>query len=256
MKNKALILLAFSFIFLTNSCKKKNNDDDEQAPTSFTQKVIIEEYTGEWCGYCPDGARILREIKTNNPNKVYPISYHIGDSFQESAGQYYDNLFNQYGYPGGVVQRSSMAGTRSQWDSKATQELTKTPKAGLKIESSLDGDNLNITVKFAGTEDFDSKLSLMIIENDVPESSPGAQSGAAAGYLNPDMFRAVLSDQAGDNVSVKSGEINEKTYSTSISGMNKSKVYIVAFLHNDINGQDKYVLNAQQVKAGSTQDFD
>ncbi len=254
MKKRTLLLLALSFVFLTNSCKKKK--EEEQAPTSFTQKVVIEEYTGEWCGYCPDGANILRQIKADNPNKAFPISYHIGDSFEKPAGSYYDNIFNQYGYPGGVVQRSSMAGSRSQWSSKTTQELAKTPKAGLKIESSLDGDNLNVTVKFAGTEDFDSKLSLMIIEDDVPESSPGAQSGAPSGYLNPDMFRAVLSDKVGDPVSVKNGEIGEKTYSTNLSGMNKSKVYVVAFLHNDITGQDKYIINAQQAKAGSTQDFD
>ena len=40
-------------------------------PYSFTKKVLIEEFTGAWCGYCPDGAhRLENTINANNGNVI------------------------------------------------------------------------------------------------------------------------------------------------------------------------------------------
>ncbi|MEE0895829.1 MAG: hypothetical protein U0M28_07680, partial [Bacteroidales bacterium] len=35
------------------------------------RNVIIEEYTGINCGYCPDGHRIVREYMEANPGRVF-----------------------------------------------------------------------------------------------------------------------------------------------------------------------------------------
>ena len=259
MKTKSLLLLLLSVFLLTNvSCKKdKNNGEDEVAPESFTKKAILEEFTGEWCGYCPDGAAIIRQIESNHPDMFYAISYHIGDPFEVSDGAYYDGVFNNYGYPGGVVNRVGMAGSRGNWESKVSQSLTETPTCGMKIETSISGDKMNVKVKYAGTEDFDAFISVMLIEDKVPESSPGAQNGAATGYKHPDVFRKVLTDRLGEAISVKKGEVQSLSFeNVDLSAYNKSNVRVVAFIHKDLNGNEKTVYNAQGVKAGDTQDFD
>ena len=40
------------------------------ATAQTVQKVVIEEFTGAWCGYCPDGARILDDILTTQSNAI------------------------------------------------------------------------------------------------------------------------------------------------------------------------------------------
>ncbi len=257
MKTKSLLLLLLSVFLLTNVSCKKDKGEDEVAPESFTKKAILEEFTGEWCGFCPDGANIIRQIESSYPDTFYAISYHIGDSFEVSDGAYYDNKFNHYGYPGGVVNRNGEAGSRANWESKVSQSLSETPTCGIKIETSVSGDKMNVKVKYAGTENFDAFISVMVIEDKVPESSPGAQNGAAAGYKHPDLFRKVLTDRMGDEISVKKGEVKSVSFNDiDLSAYNKSNVRVVAFIHKDLNGNERTVYNAQGVKAGDTQDFD
>ena len=54
-------LLLLSFVFFACS---DNNEEPEfsEMPLSFTKKVLIEEFTAAWCGYCPWGAAIVENI--------------------------------------------------------------------------------------------------------------------------------------------------------------------------------------------------
>lgn len=259
MKVKSLLLLFSIFMLTSISCKKEDEKKDkkEDVPESFTKKAVLEEFTGEWCGWCPDGAAIIRQLKTDKPDTFFAISYHIGDSFEITAGHDYDNIFNQYGYPGGVVDRLGGAIDRTQWESKINQELTETAECGIKINSTINGNTLKVKVTFAGTRDFDAFLTIAIIEDDVPESSPGAQNGAPMGYKHIDVCRAIVSNINGDSIRVKDGKIESKTYDNiDLSNYDKNKVYVVAFIHNNITGSDKSIYNAQGVKAGEDKDFD
>ena len=47
--------------------------------TRSTKNVLIEEFTGINCGYCPDGHRIVGEVMAAHPNNVFAINiiYHL-----------------------------------------------------------------------------------------------------------------------------------------------------------------------------------
>jgi len=262
IKISTLILVLFAVLV---SCKKEKNDDSsdqdqeqqEQVPSSFTQKALLEEFTGEWCVYCPDGAAVIEQIKTDHPDDFVAISYHISDSFEISEGVDYDDTFNFYGFPAGVVNRTGSAGGRTQWPTLVTQALNNTATCGIKLETSIDGNKLTVKVKYAGTEDFDAYLTVDIIEDEVPESSPGAQTGAPTGYKHFDVFRKVVTDQSGDQISVKNEKIETKTFSNiDIANYNKENLYVVAFIHKELNSNNRSVYNVQIVKAGQDKDFD
>jgi len=253
IKISTLILVLFAVLV---SCKKEKQDQ-EQVPSSFKQKALLEEFTGEWCGYCPDGAAVIEQIKTDHPDDFVAISYHIGDSFQISEGTDIDAIFNDYGYPAGVVNRTGAAGGRTQWPALVNQALNNTATCGLKLVTSVSGDKLKVKVKYAGTNDLDAYLSVVIIEDDVPESSPGAQSGAATGYKHQDVCRQFVSDKFGDQISIKKDKVKTKTYSNiDIADYSKNNLYVVAFIHKEINSNDQSVYNVQVVKAGHDKDFD
>ena len=60
------------------------------------KNVILEEFTGIQCVYCPDGHLIADQIQSNNINDVYIIKIHTGGYSYPSAGQ--PDFRTQWGY--------------------------------------------------------------------------------------------------------------------------------------------------------------
>ena len=62
-------------LLLVFSCEDSNiNREFSDTPTSFTKKVLLEEFTGSWCGYCPSGAEILQNLM--NSYSVIGVALH------------------------------------------------------------------------------------------------------------------------------------------------------------------------------------
>ena len=69
---------------------------------SGSKHVLIEEFTGAWCGYCPDGALRLEQIIAATPNTI-GVSVHDNDQMA-----FTDNIrtfFSVTSYPSGSVDR-------------------------------------------------------------------------------------------------------------------------------------------------------
>ena len=46
--------------------------------TAENKNVILEEFTGISCGFCPDGHAIAQTLNNANPNDVFLINIHTG----------------------------------------------------------------------------------------------------------------------------------------------------------------------------------
>ena len=55
--------------------------------TPQNKNVILEEFTGIHCGYCPDGHKIANNIVTSNPGRVFLINIHSGSFAVPAAGE-------------------------------------------------------------------------------------------------------------------------------------------------------------------------
>lgn len=125
-----MALLAFSF-----SLKAQQYVSTEPA----NRNVILEEFTGRGCGYCPDGHRIANEIMANNPGRVWAVNIHAGGYAQTSYpnmitpdGNTIHNGFSISGYPCGVVNRSSgTAQDRGQWNGTANIQLNQASECNI-----------------------------------------------------------------------------------------------------------------------------
>src|SRR5438094_395219 len=108
-------------------------------PSTFTQKVLVEEITGEWCGYCPDGLLKLEDAENSAPGKVYGASVHNGDPF---TIQPFDNDFEATfpvgGYPQAMVNRvaqSSQIFLDRPWTGYCSSQLANIAECGLAMSS-------------------------------------------------------------------------------------------------------------------------
>lgn len=134
--------------------------------TPAPKNVILEEFTGSNCTYCPDGHRIANELMAANPGKVYAINIHTGTYAPTSpANINYTTAFGSAiagqsaltGYPAGTVNRHAFsspapmtaggtAQSRSNWTNCAGQIMAVTSPVNVAIDASLNEATRELTI--------------------------------------------------------------------------------------------------------------
>lgn len=151
--------------------------------TAQEKRVLIEQYTGAWCGWCVDGAYIMDTLIAGNPGRVIGVKVHQGDDMQtkdmDSLGAFIP------GFPAGGINRkvyppsTSFAIYREQWPAKVQAELQAPAKADVEI-SDITFDpatrvmSAKVTAKFFAALNGDMRLNLYVVEDSV--------SGTGSGY--------------------------------------------------------------------------
>lgn len=76
----------------SNNVKNVNGLDFQVHP--FIKRMLVEEFTGTWCGFCPMGIVSLKQLTESYPERFIAIAVHTGDEY----------AFNTYNpiIPGGV----------------------------------------------------------------------------------------------------------------------------------------------------------
>ncbi len=202
------------------SCKPANNEPDnngnkEEEPAEDwsgmtepqNRKVVIEEYTGINCGYCPEGHKIVNEIVAANEGKVFAINIHTGtyasNTYTTTDGANYAKEASITGYPAGCVSRhvftsysqdkaGGMAMGRYYFEDATKQMLRKQSPVNVKAYTYLEKATRTLKVKIKcyytatptdadGKELSENSLYVMLLQDSVL----GKQSGAT---LNPDQI--------------------------------------------------------------------
>ena len=208
-----MALLAFSF-----SLKAQQFVSTEPA----NRNVIIEEFTGRGCGYCPDGHRIANQLMAANPGRLWAINIHAGGYAQTSYpnmitpdGNTIHNGFSISGYPTGVVNRSSAAGQdRGQWGNIANQQMSQTSECNIAGMAVVNPQTriatITVEVYYTGNSTVDQNyLTVAMLQDSIlgsqsdygsPSFNPTQWIGNQ--YVHTHILRDVISESAwGDPIS-------------------------------------------------------
>ena len=220
-----MALLAFTF-----SLKAQQFVSTEPS----NRNVIIEEFTGRGCGYCPDGHRIANEIMANNPGRVWAINIHAGGYAQTSYpnmittdGNTIHGGFSISGYPCGVVNRSSgTAQDRGQWASTANQQMNQGSECNIAGMVVLNPEtriaSITVEVYYTGNSSVDENfLTVAMLQDSIlgsqsdygnPSFNPTQWIGNQ--YVHTHILRDVISESAwGDPISpTTQGTLITRTY--------------------------------------------
>jgi hypothetical protein len=279
--NRYLNIL-FLWIIVFIGCEDKDvKQEFSEMPTSFTKKVLIEEFTGAWCGYCPIGAYIVESLIEENDN-IIGIGVHSGDAMEVDHSSFLEMTYQNSGYPSGMVDRVSYDGYVSlnagYWTFMANNRLSSTPPCGLAMRSKVSGGIATIEVHagFNATLEGDHRLTVYLIEDHVTGSGYGYDQAnyydgdssstfyqlgnPIEGYEHNNTLRAVLSGSLGDpldnSVFISGGE-HVETYTIDISSYEKNNLNAVAFIHHvGSSVVDHEILNVQRVSINGFQDWD
>lgn len=247
MDKKLLLTLAFLFAF--TFIKAEWNVTTELQ----NKKVLVEEFTGIHCGYCPYAHKIVAELSKAQPDKVYAIAFHAGSyampgpdepDFRIQEGGQINDYFGISGYPSGMVNRQRFTNyitcNRNLWANYARMESEKTAPVNLWISSRYNADTRELVVDVEGyyTADVESDFNLLnvaLTENNIM----GPQRGGGVGdeYMHQHMLRAFLTGTWGDTITnCKKGEYFSRKYTYTVPEainevtLNPSEFEVVAFV--------------------------
>ncbi len=211
-----------------------------QLPVSQTaenKNVVLEEFTGIHCGYCPDGHKRAQQIYDAHPDDVVLINIHTGSyanpgagepDFRTSFGTALANQSGLTGYPSGTVNRHIFSGShtamgRGSWSGAADQILNQSSYVNVALEATVDTQTREMTVNVEIYYTADSPqsynyLNVALLQNNVE----GPQAGSS---LNPDqvlpngnynhmhMLRHLLTGQWGEEITTTTqGTLVQKQY--------------------------------------------
>ncbi len=293
MKKILFTLSLVSILFV--ACKKEDTVQPSQltteerlaplpiaVPSSFTQKMLIEMLSTVHCATCPDAEQKYRNIAAAHPDRVYGISIHNSDAMETPLYNFIDSVFTIPYYASGMLNRTPFGGTlvlpKGNWNANINSCLNKTASCGLKINSSISGNNATVDV-FAGFNTFlpgNYNLTVYLFENGVSGTGSGynqanyynSTTGSPffglgnpiIGYQHDFVQRQVLTSNIGDVIHPFSGSRNaciKRSFNFNISGYNASQLYVIAFINKVGNTSTTHeVMNVQQTKLGTNKNFD
>lgn len=196
--------------------------------------VLLEDYTGVNCQYCPDGHVIMDALKEAEPERMVLLGIHAGGfavpsptqfDFRTTWGTTMNNFFAVNSYPAGVLDRhtfpapAGLAQGRGYWETSAQALYSMSSPVNLGVSTTYD----------AGTRELVVKVELLYTDN-----SPGGNdyinvlikeggfigsqistAGNIPNYQHDNVFRVNITDTWGDEVTgtnAGSSVIREYTY--------------------------------------------
>ncbi len=226
--------------------------------SSENKNVILEEFTGIHCGYCPQGHAIAQSIKDAHPDDVFLINIHTGSYSTPSAGEpdYRTNfgtaIANQSGltgYPAGTVNRHLFSGwsqgsgtamSRNYWTGAANQILGVSSYINVGVEAEINVSTRELTVHVEAYYTGDSPQSTNFLNVALlQDNTLGPQAGGNMGNEYVHMHRLVhmITGQWGEEISTTTtGSFIDRTYTYTIPAVYKNvpaelaDLKIVAFI--------------------------
>ncbi|MCQ2308762.1 MAG: Omp28-related outer membrane protein [Bacteroidales bacterium] len=153
------------------------------------RNVVIEEFTGRNCGYCPDGHVIANSICNNNPGRAWAVNIHAGSFAPTSYPNFNTTVSEQicagYGvtsFPAGLVNRSTAQSiNRGQWSGTASQQLAQASElnVGGQVVINPETREASITVEVYYTGNSTETTNYLTVYM-LQDSIWGSQSGGAS----------------------------------------------------------------------------
>jgi hypothetical protein len=192
MKKLFPLLVALLLVSFSSSLISQEMVSTDPMP----RNVILEEFTGIHCGFCPDGHRIGKELASQYEGKVFLVNIHAGSYAKPGAGELdlrtdvgelIDDAAQVSGYPSGSVNRNSTpwGQSRSLWANLASGIMAETSPVNVAVKAFVDiaTRELTVDVEYYYTSDGPSQtdyLTVMITQSEIIT----AQSGGST--YNPD----------------------------------------------------------------------
>ena len=254
------------------SCYKSEDVADVEIiePSEFTQKLLLEDYTGTWCVYCPKAGQAIEHAVEDN-DRFVPVAIHFfsNSNPEEMQNEFTESIVSRY-HPDGGFPKVNLNRSESLWPNDylvSTLEamLNRYAPVGLAINSTLTGNSIDLEIKVGFVEETTTvnnyKLVVYLLEDgliypqdnasllDLPNPIEDYEHNDVLRYSFTNVFGDDLPNMVADNhrFVTNFNSISLPDYIEDISNLK-----IVAFI---VDNNDN-CLNVQVANVGENKDFD
>lgn len=178
--------MKLKFILLLSAFIATRTFAQTNVTTGTAKYTLLEEGTGTWCGYCPDGSQRLQQtVEPTHPREI-TASFHNGDPMALTGDPF--NAAFITGFPGGSIDRvpfthPNSSGTpvtavnvnRGYWNTDVGVRDTVTAKFQVDLLGYYDSTTRTITLKVTGkalaalTGDY--RINAYVVEDSIPSTT-------------------------------------------------------------------------------------
>ena len=202
--------------------------------TPSNRNVILEEFTGRNCGYCPDGHVIANQIAAANPGRFWAMNIHAGGfsptsfpNLNTPDGLTINNGFGISSYPNGVVNRTTATGIgRNQWAGAANTQLGQAAECNVGgmvvVNPATHLATITVEVYYTGNSSQSTNyLTIAMLQDSIwgsqssGSSNPSQWNGSE--YCHMHVLRDIITDVWGDAITpTTEGSLVTRTYTYEI----------------------------------------
>jgi hypothetical protein len=174
---KKFTLVVMALLALAFSVKAQQYVSTEPS----NRNVILEEFTGRTCTWCPSGHVIANNIASSHPNRFWSVNIHSEGYFSATS---YPNLntakgnsiraaFSATSFPSGVVNRSTASAVgRNEWSSQSNNQFNQAAECNLggvaKINLDTRVATIIVEVYYTGNSSSDENyLTIMMLQDSI-----------------------------------------------------------------------------------------
>lgn len=194
--------------------------DDRFIPTedtsvNTTRCVLLEEFTGQLCVNCPEGHKIIAQLREQYGDRFIPVSIHAGvdrnntfgvgqfDGITGLAVAEGEALATRFGidaYPAGIVDRATGPLTMDAWAAAVSAQFAEPSTVEITPVATLSGRTLTVETRLKAVSAADARLQIYLVESGIvaPQLTPEYKDD----YVHNHVFRGWLCGADGEPVSL------------------------------------------------------
>ncbi len=255
-------------------CNKKTSPNINLDCETGTKNVLIEDFTGHACPFCPDAAFKARELQEMCTDKIIVMSVHAGYfagtkdfgpdfsyDFTTEAGHDLDSYFNVNNYPAGMINRtdggSGVLIGQDKWKETIAAQLKLSAEVTINISASFNKSNEVLTTTVSGEflSAISGKYSLVVCltENGIiqPQKNNNPEIGDVPvdyNYVHQHVLRSGINGSWGQEIAsgnISSGQTYNESYKQDFNGHDWEVKHanVVAYVYRN---SDKTILQVEQ----------
>ncbi|WP_413513699.1 Omp28-related outer membrane protein [Myroides odoratus] len=241
------------------------NDDEINNATKFAHRVLVEDFTGAWCQWCPLVAYDIEQLEKNHGEKIQAIAIHNEDPFDffKRDRNAYEREVGVNGYPFATINRQLNFRDNP---NKVIELHKEFSSIGIKIESEMYATDgvVKIGIKFGENYTAGVKYAVFMLEDHLIYKQANStqyyqdlpkQGGYSLNFEHNNtlvgMVNGFRGTEIGSSVAVKGGEFtNTNIYLThKAANLDNTKIVVVV---TDMAGA---VLNVAVAKSNTNMSY-
>ena len=236
-------------VLLTGCDSVGSNERLIEVPAATVQRnVLIEDFTGQRCIFCPDATEaIAQQQKLYGADKLIVVAFHAGPlalkntskvvGLRTDVGDVYYKHWSVPNVPKAIINRRGDALAKDVWAGRIRDEFAQTTTVGIELKCQYDVAKRQVEIETdlkTSSEDVKGKLQLWLVEDSIVALQMFPNNKVDKEYVHNHVFRAAINGEWGTELTLSTKNVHkEKTTYTLPKGIQPKNAWIVAFFYNE-----------------------